>query len=88
MLATRHRLSKSSNGHRLKPHQKACPKCHRIVHIDLARCPSCEHAPWSWNPNRNFLLITVIIALFLFVLVPMMTRQTAYHRPETIVSGE
>ena len=66
-------LIRNPKGMKLPAHQKACPKCERIVHVDLERCPSCAHAPWTWHPNARFLVITVIIATFMLILVPILT---------------
>lgn len=64
------RMSPRKN--RLRAYQKACPSCGRITHADLKHCPACN-TPWRQRFNPGLLLVTLFVALFLFVLVPAMT---------------
>ncbi len=61
--------------HALRPDQKRCHKCQGVLIHEQQRCPFCGNAPWYWNPSSRFLLVTVIIAVFLLLLLPLMTRQ-------------
>jgi len=79
--------SRHANGQQLHAHQKACPRCRHVVHVDMARCPSCGHAPWRWNPNLRFLVITLIIAGFLLILVPLLTANEKSYRTPVIQRG-
>lgn len=72
-MASRMSMSRKS---RLRTYQKACLQCGRITHADLKRCPFC-YTPWKQRINPGLLLVTLFIALFLFVLIPAMT--TADH---------
>ena len=63
------------NPNELRPDQKRCRKCKGVVILEQQRCPFCGHAPWLWNPNSRFLIITIIIALFILLLLPQMTRR-------------
>ncbi len=73
-------LSRTSKGRKLGAHQKTCPKCQRIIHADLPRCPSCAYAPWKWHPNVRFLLITLIISVVLLILLPLLTTSDKPYR--------
>ncbi len=66
---------------KLAGNQKACPKCRRVLHIEAVKCPSCAYSPWAWHPNSRFVLITLIIAAFLFILMPLLTApDSSYGR--------
>ena len=68
--------------HLLRPDQKRCRRCKCVVLLEQQRCPFCGNAPWLWHPNSRFFIITVVIAIFLMLLLPLMTnRDRTYHIP-------
>jgi hypothetical protein len=67
-------MPKRSPHRKLASYQKACPKCRRVIHADLRRCPSCEYAPWTWHPNLRFFIATVVAAALLLTLAPFLSK--------------
>jgi hypothetical protein len=62
------------NENDLRPDQKRCRRCKAAVILEQQRCPFCGNAPWLWNPNSRFLIVTIIVALFLLLLLPLMGK--------------
>lgn len=70
------------NPNALRPDQKRCRKCKGVVILEQVRCPFCGNAPWLWHPNSRLFVVTIIVALFLLLLLPLMTnREKPYHVP-------
>jgi len=65
---------------RLRSYQKVCPRCQRIVHADVQRCPSCAHAPWIWHPNFRLLAITLLVAIAVLLLIRPLTMNEPTSR--------
>lgn len=65
----------------LRPDQKRCRKCRATLILEQKRCPFCGNAPWYWQPNARFLVVTIIVAIFLLLLLPMMTKK---DRPNSV----
>jgi uncharacterized paraquat-inducible protein A len=65
---------KSSTQQELRPDQKRCRRCKCIVILEQQRCPFCGNAPWLWHPNSRFFIVTVVIAVLLLFLLPLMTK--------------
>lgn len=57
----------------LPSYKKSCPRCARVMKSDATRCPSCGCSPWKWHVKPAYLIISLVIAVFLFILVPMLT---------------
>lgn len=73
----------------VRPDQKLCKRCRSLISFDLDRCPFCGNAPWRWHPNARFLIITLLICLFLFVLFPLLSnREKTYRVPVTDTEDE
>ena len=64
----------------IRPDQKLCGRCGNLVSQELQRCPFCRHAPWTWHPNSRLLIITLLICLFLFVLLPIVNNRDKPYR--------
>ena len=68
----------------IRPDQKLCRRCNSVIAHELVRCPFCGNAPWKWHPNARLLIITLLIALFMFILFPLLTsREKPYRVPVT-----
>ena len=66
----------------LRPDQKRCRRCRCALLLEQQRCPFCGNAPWLWHPNSRFLIVTVVIAVFILLLLPLMSpRDKPYRVP-------
>ena len=73
----------------VRPDQKLCKRCRSLISFELQRCPFCGNAPWRWHPNARFLVLTLIICIFLFVLFPLLNnRDKTYRVPVTDTEDE
>lgn len=73
-FSKRKRISSYLSARRdLPADQKLCPRCLNIIPKEKTRCPACSYSPWIWKINLGFLLLTLVIALFLFLLIPLLT---------------
>ena len=66
--------------HALRPDQKRCRRCKGVVILEQVRCPFCGNTPWLWNPNVRLLIVTIVIALFLLLLMPLVTNRDKPYR--------
>lgn len=67
---------------KLRPDQKRCGRCKAAVFHEQRRCPFCGNAPWLWQPNARFLLVTIAIALLALLLMPLVSgREKPYRVP-------
>ena len=66
--------------YQLRPDQKRCRRCKAALLLEQQRCPFCGNSPWLWHPNSRFLVVSIIIAIFLMFLLPLMMKK---DRPES-----
>jgi hypothetical protein len=66
--------------HDIRPDQKLCRRCNSVISLELQRCPFCGNAPWRWHQNARFLIVTLLICIFVFILFPLITNHEKTYR--------
>jgi hypothetical protein len=64
----------------IRPDQKLCLRCSSVISFELQRCPFCGNAPWRWHQNARFLIITLLLCVFLFILFPLINNHEKTYR--------